>query len=122
MPRGWESVATDPAPRRTDATPDAAAGPGLRIRVDVVASRRAEITLDLAPGAAAGSVVVQALRGTDPATPRLVDLALRSAVADEPPTLVVRIPEQQPPDVYRGAIVDATTGHLAGTLVIRLDA
>jgi hypothetical protein len=108
MPNGWKSVATAPAPR------------ALRVRLDVTGPGGVEATLDLAPEAAGRALTVQALRAADPAKPRLTDVRVIAAAGEEPATLVVRIPEGQPPDLYSGIVVDAETGRLAGTVAIRV--
>jgi hypothetical protein len=108
MPRGWESVAAAPASRP------------LRVRLDVTAPGAVETTLDLAPEASGRALTVQALRAADPAKPRLTDVRIVAGDRDEPATLVVRIPDDQPPDLYSGIVVDAETGRLAGTVTIRV--
>ena len=41
---------------------------------------------------------------------------------DESARLVVRIPDDQPDDLYHGLVVDTETGRLAGTVSIRIGA
>ena len=108
VPRGWESVAT--APERG----------ALRVRLDVTGPGGVEATLDLAPEAHGRTLSVQALRAADPAKPRLSDVRIVAAGGEEPATLVVHIPDDQPPDLYSGIVVDAETGRLAGTITIRV--
>jgi hypothetical protein len=108
MPRGWESVATAPATRP------------LRVRLDVTGPGGVEATLDLAPEASGRTLTVQALRAADPAKPRLADVRVIAPGGDEPATLVVNVPESQPPDLYSGIVVDAESGRLAGTVAIRV--
>jgi hypothetical protein len=108
MPRGWESVATT------------AERGALRVRLDVTGPGGVEVTLDLAPEAHGRTLSVQALRAADPAKPRLNDVRLVAAEGEGPATLVVRVPDEQPPDLYSGIVVDAETGRLAGTVAIRV--
>jgi hypothetical protein len=108
MPRGWESVATASERR------------AVRVRLDVTGPGGVEATLDLAPEACGRALTVQALRAADPAKPRLTDVRVIAAGGEEPATLVVRIPDDQPPDLYSGIVVDAETGRLAGTVAIRV--
>lgn len=107
-PHGWESVASAPADRP------------LRVRLDVTGPGAVEATLDLAPEASRRPLTVQALRAADPAKPRLTEVRVVAGDGEEPATLVVRIPDDQPPDLYSGVVVDAETGRLAGTVAIRV--
>jgi hypothetical protein len=110
-PNGWASVAHGAG--------DAAA---IRLRVDVTARRPVEVTVDLVPEAARRPVTVQALRAIDPAKPKLGDVTIVPAQGDESARLVVRVPDDQPDDLYHGIVVDTETGRLAGTVSIRVGA
>lgn len=110
-PNGWGSVAHG-----------AGDAPAVRLRVDVSARRPVEVTVDLLPEAARRPLTVQALRAIDPAKPKLADVTIVPADGDQSARLVVRVPDDQPDDLYHGVVVDTETGRLAGTLSIRVGA
>jgi hypothetical protein len=120
MPRGSESVPTPPMPRGWESVATAPERRAVRLRLDVTGPGGVEATLDLAPEACGRALTVQALRAADPAKPHLSDVRVIAAGGDEPATLVVRIPDDQPPDLYSGIVVDAESGRLAGTVAIRV--
>jgi hypothetical protein len=109
FPRGWEAYAAQ-----------GASNGGGRIRVRIVSRRAVEVTVDLDPDASRRPLTVQTLRSADPGKPGLRDLAIEPGTDGEAPTLVVRVPDEQPADLYSGIVVDATTGRLAGTLAVRV--
>jgi hypothetical protein len=91
-----------------------------RVRVAVASAQPTEVALDLSPDAARRTLVVHALRAVDPGKPRLGDVRLEPGAKDEPLTLRIRVPADQPPGVYNGLIIDAQTNRPAGTVSIRV--
>jgi hypothetical protein len=91
-----------------------------RVRIEVTSARPAEVSLDLVPDAPRRTLVVHALRAVDPDKPRLADVRLEPGAADEPLTLRIRVPADQPPGVYNGLIIDEQTSRPAGTVSVRL--
>jgi hypothetical protein len=108
-PNGWQSVA-----HRTDGAPS------VRVRVDVTARRPVEVVVDLSPEFARRPVTVQALRAIDPAKPKLIDVTITTGEGDAPARVVVRVPDDQPDDLYHGIVVDTESGRLAGTVSVRI--
>jgi hypothetical protein len=91
-----------------------------RVRIEVTSARPAEVSLDLIPDASRRTLVVHALRAVDPDKPRLAEVRLEPGAPDEPLTLRIRIPADQPPGVYNGLIIDEQTSRPAGTVSVRL--
>jgi hypothetical protein len=105
----------------TDGAPISMREPeGTRVRVEVASLWPTEVWLDLRPEAATASVVVHALRATDPEIPRLDDVSFANGPANDPPVLRVRIPPSQPPGVYNGLIIDRQTNRPVGTVSVRV--
>jgi hypothetical protein len=89
------------------------------MRLEILSRRPTEVQLDLRTQAT-GTLVVQGLRAVDPEKPKLADVVLRPATRDDPPTVRVRIPDDQPSGVYRGLIVEEETSRLVGSLTVRI--
>lgn len=106
-----------PAERRSDVS----AIPTDRgsMRLEVLSRRSTEVQLDLRTQAT-GTLVVQGLRAVDPDKPKLADVTLRPATRDEPPTVRVVVPDEQPAGAYRGLIVEQESSRLVGTLTVRI--
>jgi hypothetical protein len=116
--------AVPPPPSRAapvgPAAPSAVAADHARVKVEIASPWPTEVSLDLRPATAGGSLVVHALRAVDPEKPRIDDVVLTPASADEPATLRIRIPVIQPAGVYNGLILDERTSRPAGTLSVRV--
>ena len=106
------------APERRVDTPPNAVDRG-SMRLEILSRRPTEVQLDLRTQAT-GTLVVQSLRAVDPEKPKLADVVLRPATHDEPATVRVRVPDDQPSGVYRGLIVEEETSRLVGTLTVRI--
>ena len=120
---GGGPVVTDPAPepareRRSDPPAETAPDRG-SMRLEILSRRATEVQLDLRTQAT-GTLVVQGLRAVDPEKPKLADVVLRPATRDDPATVRVRVPDDQPSGVYRGLIVEEETSRLVGSLTVRI--
>ena len=106
-------------------TPAAPPPPTVRapaVAIEVASRQPLRVSLDLQPGAAARPLVVQPLRALAPEIAALTDVAFVQGGDAGPPTLRVRVPEDQPPGVYAGAVVDGDSGEPLGTLTARVSA
>jgi hypothetical protein len=110
--------------RRRDAEPSAggtrsAEGEAAAIAIDIEATGRSRVTLDLREGTASSELRVPALYALEGGSAPLT--AIRFERADgEPATLRIRVPEDQPPGTYTGVVVDGRTNEPKGTLSIKL--
>ena len=104
----------------TAAPPPAGAVAVTRVKVAVTSPHPTEVSLDLRPRLTARRLVVQSLRTVEPDKPRLTDVAIEDTGPDEPLTLRIRVPAEQPPGVYNGLIVDEDTSGPVGTVSVRI--
>lgn len=121
----WRSTAAPSARQSSSATgaskpPPAEAGEPARVKIEVVSARPTEVSLDLRPQPARRPLVVHALRAVDPDKPRLTEVTLRGESADEPVTLCIRVPDDQPTGVYNGLIIDEESSRPVGTVSVRV--
>jgi hypothetical protein len=58
------------------------------------------------------------LRAVDPGKPPLTEVAFIAAQGHGPPTLRILVPDDQPPGIYSGVIVDRESGETRGTLTV----
>ncbi|HJQ84092.1 MAG TPA: hypothetical protein VKA21_08455 [Candidatus Binatia bacterium] len=106
-------------PEAPSAPPAAAPAPeGVRVRVEIVSARPADVAVDLRPEAAGRPLAVHGLRAVDPTKPRLDGVEI-AADADGV-TVRVRVPDDAPPAVYNGLVVDEETSRPAGTVSVRI--
>ena len=92
----------------------------MAVSIEVVSLRPVQVSVELRPNVEAGSLVALGLNAVDPVKPVLTDISL---MPDEIPgriKLRLRIPENQPPGIYSGVIVDRDSGETRGTLSIRI--
>lgn len=114
---GGTAAPEAPVPPRRSA-PDREAS--TRLRITVIATRAAEVSVDLRGFDDHARLLVHALRAVDPAKPRIADVTLSRPSADESPELRIRIPDDQPAGTYSGIIVDAETNRPVGTVSVSL--
>jgi hypothetical protein len=88
------------------------------VKVEIFSSRPAKATVQLPPNAAALPLQACQLWSRDPTKPPLMDVAFVRVAGQ--PVLRVRIPDNQPPDLYLGVICDRRTGEALGTVSIDL--
>jgi hypothetical protein len=116
-PQASASAAAQPS---TETPAPAAATTGGRFRVQIVSLRPVEVVADLRPDAAQRPLRVHALRTTDPTKPRLTQVTFHSNEAGEPPTLQVRVPDDQPPGAYEGVVLDSDTNRPVGIVRVTI--
>jgi len=117
------SAAAPPPPgtaaAATVAAGAASAGEPVRVRVEVASVQPVEVGLDLRPGAGRAPLLVHALRAVDPDKPALA----ASAVPDGDEGVVrlrVQVPDDHPPGVYSGLLVDERSNLPVGALSLRV--
>jgi hypothetical protein len=125
---GGPVVSEDPkavAPERPVAPeprvpPEPQAGAPLALTLDVQSARRIEISIDLRPRSSGLSLVVHELRAPEPDKPRLAGVTLEGMPDEERVVLRLHVPDDHPPGVYSGVILDARTSLPRGTLSVRI--
>jgi hypothetical protein len=91
-----------------------------RVSIDVVASQRVELSVDLRPGAARCTLRVFDLRALDPELPRISGVTIEATPEDDRVLVRLELPEGQPAGVYTGVIVDHASHLPHGTLSVRV--
>jgi hypothetical protein len=112
---------TAAAPPPSNGAPAPARNGAPWIVIEVAAAQPAAVTLDLRPGAAAGTLIVHALRDADVDKPPLRDVAVEPSPGDGPARVRVRVPPGQPAGTYHGLIVDEATNRPVGSVSVRLE-
>jgi hypothetical protein len=88
---------------------------------EVISKRRVEVTLDFYMPAPRGfAPVVHALYAGDGQSKALTDIAFVAGGTQRMSALRIVVPDDQPPGVYTGAVVDMMTGEPGGHLILRL--
>jgi hypothetical protein len=95
---------------------------GTQVAVEIASSRRVQVNLRLTGKVGMPLPRIHALYAADPALPPLAGIVLRSSPDSTGPILQVEIPDQQPPALYTGVVVDARTNEPVGTLSIQVQA
>jgi len=115
-----------------DATPHANAAPapghkdeaprpweGSAVSVDLRSARRAEVILDLRPGADTATFRVHDLRAADAEAPRLTGVVVEKT-ADGRLRVRLAVPADHPPGLYTGVVLDEKTSLPRGTLTVHV--
>lgn len=92
----------------------------LALTLDLQSARRIEVWVDLRPRSSGLSLVVHDLRASEPDKPRLTGVTLEGLPDEERVTLRIQVPDDHPPGVYSGVILDARTSLPRGTLSVRI--
>ena len=100
--------------RSADATAGATA-----VSIAITSPQPARVTLHLHPTAEGCSLAVRDLKAGDPGKPALTDV-LFTPGAGGIMDLQIRVPQEQPPDLYAGLVVDQRTGQPVGTLSVQV--
>jgi hypothetical protein len=87
--------------------------------VSVISSRPTLCTLSLKPGAEAQPLEACQLWSRDTTKPPLMDVSFQTG-SDGKPFLRVRVPDDQPADLYLGVVCNRTTGEPLGNLAIEI--
>ena len=110
------------SPPRTSASTKSDTADLTRVRVAVTSPQPTEVSVDLRLQTSGHGLVVQSLRAVDPSKPRLSDVAIVGARGDEPLTVRIRVPTDQPAGVYNGLIIEEETSRPVGTVSVRITA
>ena len=95
-------------------------GKNMKVAVEIVSKRRAQVTLDLRPHPFQGVLHVHTLHASDPHIPPLTNVAFRMDSDVTVPVLALNIPEEQPAATYTGVVVEEKTNEARGTICVRL--
>lgn len=106
-----------PEPR---VSPEPQAGAPVALTLDIQSARRIEVSVDLRPRSSGLSLVVHELRAPEPDKPRLAGVSLEGLPDEERVVLRIHVPDDHPPGVYSGVILDARTSLPRGTLSVRI--
>jgi hypothetical protein len=106
------------APKEAPPEPQGAAP--LAITLDIESSRRVEVSVDLRARSPSLSLVVHDLRAPEPDKPRLTGVKLEGLPDEERVCLHIHVPDDHPPGVYSGLILDARTSLPRGSLSVRI--
>jgi hypothetical protein len=119
-----ETAATGlaPAPLAPAPIPRAATASSPSIIVEIASSRMTRVTVDLAPSAATTEFVIGGLHALEADKPALREISLAIEVGSNRPVMRIRVPENQPPGVYSGVILERESGQPRGTVILRIDA
>ena len=95
-------------------------GKNMKVAVEIVSKRRAQVTLDLRPHPVQGILHVHSLHAPDPHIPPLTNVAFRIDSDVPGPVLALNIPDEQPAATYTGVVVEQKTNEARGTICVRL--
>lgn len=88
------------------------------VSIELASKHPVRVWVDLRSNVDPRSLVVLGLRTVDSEKPELTEVALVPPSNGGPPTLRVRVPDNQPSGVYSGVVVDRNTGEPRGTLTV----
>ena len=92
----------------------------LGLTLEIESPRCVEVSIDLRPRSSGLSLVVHDLRAPEPDKPRITGVRLEGLPEEERVFLRLRVPEDHPPGVYSGLILDERTSLPRGTLTVRI--
>jgi hypothetical protein len=90
------------------------------VTLRIHSKQQVEVALDIRPGPMAGPLVAHDLRAIDPALPRIGGVSVDGAEGGERLIVRVHVPDDHPPAVYSGIIVDERTNLPRGTISVRV--
>ncbi len=100
------------------ATGESASSPVVSVEID--SKKRAELFVDLKPGAAQLKLAAHDLRATDSTLPRIGGIVCETHPSENRVAVRVKIPPKQPAGTYSGLVVDDATNLPRGTLSVRV--
>jgi hypothetical protein len=89
---------------------------------DIESARRIEVSVDLRPRSSGLALTVHDLRAPEPDKPRLAGVTIVGLPDEERVSIRIQVPEDHPPGVYSGIILDERTSLPRGTLSVRIPA
>jgi hypothetical protein len=101
------------------AGPSAPAPAGICVQLE--SRRPARVTVDVRAGARGRALVAHALRSSDDSLPRIGDVSVEDSRDGEPMSVRVRIPDDQPPGIYHGMVIDDASSLPVGTISVILE-
>jgi hypothetical protein len=90
------------------------------VSIELLASGPTQVTLNLSPKAERLFLASPGLHAMNADKPPLTDLTFLPPHDGGVACLRIRVPDQQPPDLYTGVLVDRNTGLPQGTLSVRV--
>lgn len=90
------------------------------VSIEVASARPVRVSLELRETSDGLLLMAHALRAVDPAKPPLSGISFVSAQNHGCSTLRILIPDDQPPGLYSGVVVDREKGETQGTLSVRI--
>jgi hypothetical protein len=108
----------DPVTPQGGASEAAAPAPG--VRVEIVASRPTNVSVDLRPQAHRARLTARPLHAVDPDKPPLTSVTLFRDAPDGALTVRVEVPDEHPAGVYHGVVLDEDANAPVGTLSVRI--
>ena len=107
------------SPQKTSPTEDATER-GTAVSIEILSSCPTQVTFNLSPQAERLFLATPGLYTINADKPPLTDIIFIPTLENNPASLRIRIPDQQPPDLYSGVLVDRNTGLPQGTLSVRV--
>jgi hypothetical protein len=91
----------------------------VRVHYEIASIRPAQVNLQFLPGRDTVALASHGLRSLDPSAPA-IPVEFEPIEAEHCVLVRVQIPEDQPPDLYTGALLDAHSGESVGSLSLRI--
>jgi hypothetical protein len=89
---------------------------------DIESARRIEVAVDLRPRSSGLALKVHELRAPEPDKPRLAGVTIVGLPDEERVSIRIQVPDDHPPGIYSGIILDERTSLPRGTLSVRIPA
>jgi hypothetical protein len=90
------------------------------IWIDLSSRQRVEVSVDLRPGPWRRAMVAHDLRAPGPSAARLPGPHIETEAGERRVVVRLKVPDQQPPGVYSGLIIDGKTNLPCGTLAVKV--
>lgn len=110
-----EPVPSAPIPREATR-----ARAGTIVSLDITSARRTEVMLDLRSRSADHALRAHDLRAADSDAPRLTGVTIEGMPGEDCVLVRLRVPDDHPPGLYTGLILDDRTSLPCGTLAVRV--
>jgi hypothetical protein len=90
------------------------------VLVEIASRQKARVSVDLQRDCAGEALQTHGVRSLDRALPPIIDIVYVPAVGEEPATLCVTVPDDQPPGDYTGVLLNKSGDVVVGSLVVRI--
>jgi len=94
---------------------------GSRVVVEIESKRKNRVTVDLWPGKHSSNLRIPALYSGDTDKEPITGISFAAASDQSPARMTIVIPDNQPPGVYSGLILDTKTSQACGTVSVTLE-